>query len=65
MDLPANRPVPSPAKPSQARRWWSRPQAALSGPPDSAELDVGYESAQPWLSMIDAVEPHERIELPR
>jgi hypothetical protein len=65
MTLPANRPDITPAAPKMQRRWWSRSKPVVVGPADSAELELGYESAQPWLLRPDLADAAPQIELPR
>lgn len=70
MSLPANRRSRSRsdlAAPEDSRRWWSRvrPKVVATGPADSAEMELGYESAQPWLLTADAAEPPLQADPPR
>jgi hypothetical protein len=60
--MPAYDPPLAPTDPPMQpapRRWWSRGNDKPAEAADSAEMDVGYESALPWLSTQD--EPPEGI----
>ncbi|MFZ2989184.1 hypothetical protein [Ideonella sp.] len=49
MDNNNSRTSPAPASSSLLRRWLA-PRAVPVNVPDSAEMDLGYESALPWFA---------------